>query len=118
MEAQMTQFIEQLLTMLQDLTYVAYAAPLVVLLVNTVKRLAGDRQWNWNLIHLAVQVAVWGGIAVAQQAGYEAQVQEGIELVVPLLEKILPLVVSLFVGKAIYENAAARDIPAFGYRRS
>jgi hypothetical protein len=109
---------EQLLTWLRDGTTVAYAVPLVVVLVNVIKRIPALANINAGYIHLAVQVAFWAAYVVVGQYGHGEQLQGFVEVLTPFLEALLPFFLSVFGAHTVYQAATARGVPGLGYQRT
>ena len=118
METEMVTFLEQLFALLNDLTVVAYAVPLITLLVSIVKRAPFLANVQANVIHLILQVVFWLGYAVVTHFGHGEQLQEWTVALTALMETLLPLIVSLFGGTWLYSKATQAAVPLLGYKRT
>ncbi len=115
METQWVEFLNQLGQMLNELTAVAFLAPLVVLLVGLVKRIPLDfiQSLPASSIHLAMQVLTWTIYAVATHYGRGAAFQSWVEALTPLLQ-----LVASYLGSAwLYRKAKEANMPLWGYQR-
>ena len=123
MEDTAVLFVERLITMINDLTVVPFAVPLIVLLVSVFKRFVPAQWASSNTLHFVVQVVFWLGFAVFGKLGgdlpafeeWTVNITKLLEVAVPLL---LPFLVSLFGGHAAYTAARNRGITGFGYQRA
>jgi len=115
METQWIEFLNQLGQMLNDLTVVPFLMPLVVLLVGLIKRIPLDvvQSIPANGIHLAVQVLLWIGYAVATHYGKGLAFENWVQALTPLLQ----LVVSYLGGAWLYNQAKQANMPLWGYQR-
>jgi len=116
-------FVERLLAMINDLTVVPFAVPLIVLLVSVFKRLVPAKYASSNTLHFIIQGLFWLGFAVFGKLGgdlpafeeWTVNITKLLEVAVPLL---LPFLISLFGGHAAYTAARNRGISGFGYQRT
>jgi positive regulator of sigma E activity len=118
MEENMVKFLEQLLVMVNDLTVVAYAIPLITLLVGLIKRLPFLTNVQANVIHLVIQIAFWAGYAILNHFDKGAQLQQWTEAATVIIQALLPLILSFLGGKFLYEKAKKAEAPLWGYSRS
>lgn len=105
-----------LFSLLKDATFIAWAAPGVVVVVGLAKTVFKFEGSLAVLITLVVQVAVWLGYAIANYFGAGETFQKGYLIFVDIGRSLLPLAGSIFVGQVIYRASAKRDVPVLGYR--
>ncbi len=113
METQWTQFLEQLMRMIIDLTAVPFLVPLIVLVVSLLKRAPALSSVPANALHLVIQVITWALYAVAQHYGKGGEFESWITALIPLLQ----LVVSYLGGAWLYNQAKQANMPLWGYQR-
>lgn len=115
MDLELAQALERILALFNDITFVAWAAPLVVMLTALAKRFIPI---NAGLISLVFQAVIWIAYVILKQQGLDAQFQSWVEAAIVILQALLPLITSMFAAKGIYAAAVKYDIPALSYRRS
>jgi hypothetical protein len=118
MEATIEQFLNTLLTALNDLTFVPYAVALITLLVSLCKRIAFLENVDAKIIHLFWQVVFWVGYAALTHFGKGEQLQQWTEAATIILQTLLPLIASLFGATWVYNKAVANKVAVIGYQRS
>ena len=122
MDATMAEFLERLITMVNDLTVVPFAVPLIVLVVSVLKRFIPAEWVGSGKLHFIVQAVFWLGYAVFARLGgdlpafeeWTMNITKILEVVVPLL---LPFAVSMFGAHATYKAALSRGVTGLGYKR-
>jgi len=114
----MTQFLEQLMQLLADTSYIAFAAPLVVIVVALLKRVPQLANVDAAGMSLGVQVVVWLAYLVADHLGGGAQFQAWTEAGASIAQILLPLLMSEFASKGIYSLAKQTGVAVIGYERT
>lgn len=113
-------FLDRLLLLLIDGTYIPSAAAGVVVFTSAVSlvlfklgiELSGGTR---ALIALAVQVVVWVAYTLLTRAGFEAQFSQWYSAVVTIVQALLPLTGAVFVAHRWYESAKAQRTPLLGF---
>jgi len=113
-------FIERLLTLVFDVTYIPAAAAGVVVFTSALSlvlfrlgiELSGGAR---ALIALAVQVVVWVAYTLLTRAGFEAQFNQWYSAIVTIVQALLPLTGAVFVAHRWYESAKAERTPVLGF---
>lgn len=118
MEATIEQFLNTLLTALNDLTFVPYAVALITLLVSLCKRVSFLAAVDAKIIHLFWQVVFWTVYAILNHFGQGEQLQQWTEAATIVLQTLLPLIASLFGATWVYNKAVANKVAVIGYQRT
>lgn len=115
MENELAQALERILSLFGDITFLPFAATLVVLLTGVVKRFTSVPA---GLIALAFQVAVWVGFKAVQHYGYGEGFQDWIEAATVIIQTLLPLLGGQVASGWIYQRANKAAVPLFGFKKS
>lgn len=113
-------FVERLLTLLSDATYIPAAAAGVVVFTSAISlilfklgiELSGGTRM---LLALAVQVVVWVAYTLLTRAGFEAQFEQWYASIVTIVQALLPLAGSVFLAHRWYEGAKVSGTPVLGF---
>lgn len=112
--------LSRLLALLNDASYIVWAAAGVVIITGAIKMLAGLAGIRIEgvaaaLLALFIQVAVWLAYTVANSFGAGEAFRTQYNNVVDVIRSLLPLVGSIFGGHVLYQAAAKRNVPILGY---
>lgn len=112
--------LSRLLALLDNATYIVWAAAGVVIITGAIKTLAylaGIRIEGVGaaLLALAVQVIIWILYSIANALGAGEAFRTQYEIVVEVIRSLLPLVGSIFGGHVLYQAAASRRVPVLGF---
>lgn len=108
---------ENLLRLVTDISFVPFAAGLVIVVTQVIKnafQVEGNRA---ALIALLVQVAVWVGYSVFKARGMDAQFEQGIKaaetIITTLLSVAFPALLSGLATQSVYTKVVSKDVPGF-----
>lgn len=104
---------ELLIKLLNDVTFIALAAPLVVALTAIFKRFI-PTNISAPTIAIAMQVLVWVVWVLAKHFGYEAQFGTWVEAFTTILSAVVGLTGSAFVAQRVYTSAKKQEVPLLG----
>lgn len=112
--------LSRLLALLNDASYIVWAAAGVVIITGAIKTVAGLAGFRIEgagaaLLALFIQVAVWLAYTVANSFGAGEAFRTQYNNVVDVIRSLLPLVGSIFGGHVLYQAAAKRNVPILGY---
>lgn len=112
--------LSRLLALLDNATYIVWAAAGVVIITGAIKTLFYFANVRIEgvaaaLLALAVQVIIWILYSAANAVGLGETFRTQYELIVELIRSLLPLVGSIFGGHVLYQAAAARRVPVLGF---
>lgn len=112
--------LSRLLALLDNATYIIWAAAGVVIITGALKTLAFLVGWRIEgiqaaLLALVVQVIIWILYSVANALGAGEVFRSQYEIVVEVIRSLLPLVGSIFGGHVLYQAAAKRRVPVLGF---
>lgn len=112
--------LSRLLALLDNATYIVWAAAGVVIITGAIKTLFYFANVRIEgvaaaLLALAVQVIIWILYSAANAVGMGETFRTQYELIVELIRSLLPLVGSIFGGHVLYQAAAARRVPVLGF---
>lgn len=113
-------FIERLLLLVSDVTYIPAAAAGVVVFTSAISfllfqlgvELSGTLR---GLIALAIQVIVWVAYTLLTRAGFEAQFTQWYGAIVTIVQALLPLAGAMFLAHKGYEGSKASGVPLLGF---
>ena len=114
MEKELQELLETLFKVVNDGTFIAFAAPLVVLLTAIVKRVPGLEDIRGEVISLFWQAVGWALYMFARHVGYDTQfetIAEAITLLLPVF------FTSLLVTPRVYSAMRDVGVPILGYQR-
>lgn len=122
MEQQFAEFAARLIELVNDTTVLAFAVPLVVVIVSVLKRFIPAEWVSGSTLHVLVQVVVWLAYIVFGKLGGDlAQFESWATTIAKVLELLVPVlpagVAAVFGGHALYEATKKRGIAVFGYQR-
>jgi len=108
-------FLESLARLINDVSFIPWAAALVLLLTQVVKRFVP--QIAPAAVALALQVIVWVLYAIANHFGYGQNVQDIVTVVTNLVNALLPILPPMLLGAAVtkvaYDKLTATRVPGF-----
>lgn len=112
-----TTFIENLIRLISDATFVPFLASGVIVLTSVVRWLLDRAGVDLSpaLVALIVQVVVWAAYTLARSQGIETQFTSIWEAIIRIVEALWPLVGSLAISHWGYEKARAAGNPFLGY---
>lgn len=105
--------LELIIKLLNDITFVAAAAPLVVALTAIFKRFIPTTV-SAPTIAITMQVLVWVAWVLAKHFGYEEQFGTWTNAFTTILSAIVGLAGSAFVATRIYREAHKQEVPLLG----
>lgn len=108
---------ENLLRLITDVSFVPFAAGLVIVVTQVIKNVFKVEGNRAALIALLVQVAVWVGYSFFKARGMDAQFEQGIKaaetIITTLLSVAFPALLSGMATQSIYDRVVAKDVPGF-----
>lgn len=112
--------LSRLLALLDNATYIIWAAAGVVIITGAIKTIAGLFGFRIEgvgaaLLALTVQVIIWIVYSIANSLGAGEAFRTQYEIVIEVIRSLLPLVGSIFGGHVLYQAAAKRNVPILGY---
>ena len=110
---QEVEFLQNLLRLLTDVTFIPFAAAGVIVITNILKMIRVPV--NPTLLALLVQVVVWVAYTIARQHGVELRFQEFWDALINVIQAVLPLVGSIAAAHVGYESAKSAGVPLLGY---
>ena len=118
MEQQLMDFVQNVLMQLNDLTALAWAVPLIVILVAILKRAPWLRNVQAGTIQFVLQVVIWTLYAVLSRMGQGEAFQSWVSGLAVILQTLLPLMASLFGVEWLYRKAVQKRLPVISHQRS
>lgn len=107
------EFLQNLLRLLSDVTFIPFAAAGVIVITNILKMLRIPV--NPTLLALAVQAVVWVAYTFARHYGVELRFEQFWDALITIVQAVLPLVGSIAAAHVGYERAKAAGVPLLGY---
>ncbi len=117
-----SSFLDQLYSLLNDGTYMAWAAAATVIVVGFFKTLLGAAGISVTgstavLFALFIQVVIWVGYAIANYLGQGETFRTGYLTLADIARSLLPLFGAVGLGHEAYQFAHRRNWPVLGYSK-
>jgi len=115
---ELNTFLTELIKLIGDSTYVAVAAPLVLILVQLCKYIKILDGVNAGVLQLFFQVVAWVPYIVGKYFGLEQQYFDLVTALTLILKALLPVTLSIIAASSLFEGLKAKRIPWLGYART
>lgn len=105
---------ERIITLVNDVSFLPWAAALVLLLTQLTKRYIPVSP---AVLALGFQVVIWAVYAVANHYGFGQNVQDYVAAITRIIEAILTVAPQMLLGAAVtkvgYDKLTKRSVPGF-----
>lgn len=105
-------------TLTENALFLAFAAPLVMMLTSLIKPLPFLTSVPAPRISLVLNILIWVGYVVAKEYGGAAQFETVVSSVTSILAGFLGVSLTGAGASLLYNQAAKQDVPVFGHRRT